>query len=208
MSETFIKLPSKAGEPAWEAAYLLPTQGHWSEEDFLQLQTNRLAELVNGSLEVLPTPSWLHQLILEFLFDEMRAYVRSQNLGGKVLVAPLPVRLFPGTIREPDLLYVTPANFPQDVRGYPTKIDLAVEIVSSGVEAHQRDYIDKRVDYAKAAISEYWIVDPEQQLITVLGLCETAYETLGEYRAGQSATSRYWPGFAIAVDRILSIGKN
>ena len=207
MSDVSINLPSKEGEPDWEAAYLLPVQGQWTEDDFFKFHTNRMAELVNGSLEILPKPTWLHQLILEFLFDQIRDHLRNEKIGGKVLMAPLPTRLFPGTVREPDLLYVCPQHFPTDIRGYPSKIDLAVEIVSGGAEAHKRDYVDKRIDYAKAGIAEYWIVDPEQSVITVLGLNGNSYITLGEYGVGQIASGRYWEGFSISVDQVLSIGR-
>ena len=146
-------ITSANGEPAWEAAYMLPVQGSWSEDDFLKFHTNRMAELVDGRLEILPMPTWLHQLILDFLLDRIKEHLRQAQLGGKVLMAPLPTRLYAGTVREPDLLYVQPEHLPTNVRGYPDKIDLAVEIVSSGTEARQRDYIDKRADYAKAGVT-------------------------------------------------------
>lgn len=136
-------IPSSNGEPAWEAAYMLPVQGDWSEADFLKFHTNRMAELVNGRLEILPLPTWLHQLILDFLLDRIKQHLRDTQSGGKVRMAPLPTRLFARTIREPDLLYVQADHLPKNVRGYPEKIDLAVEIVSSGTEARQRDYVDK-----------------------------------------------------------------
>lgn len=123
-------------------------------------------------------------------------------------MAPLPTRLFPGTVREPDLLYVSPEHFPTDIRGYPDKIDLAVEIVSSGLEARKRDYIDKRIDYAKAGVAEYWIIDPEQELITVLSLQGDSYLLIGEYSSGQIAKGIFWERFSISVDQVLSIGKN
>ena len=64
--------------------------------------------------------------------------------GSTTLFAPLPARLFPGTIREPDLLYIAPENAPGPDVEYPTHIDLALEIVSPGKDARQRDYEDKR----------------------------------------------------------------
>ena len=200
MSVTIPTIPSANGEPAWEAAYMLPVQGSWSEEDFLKFHTNRMAELVDGRLEILPMPTWLHQLILEFLFDKIRDHVRERKIGGKVLMAPLPTRLFAGTVREPDLLYVQPEHLPTNVRGYPDKIDLAIEIVSSGADARQRDYIDKRVDYAKAGVAEYWIVDP--LLVTVLTLAGTEYKVAHECHSGDIARSLLLTGLEVSVDQI------
>ena len=199
------RVPSANGEPAWEAAYMLPVQGSWSEEDFLKFHTNRMAELVDGRLEILPIPTWLHQLILEFLFDRIRDHLRESKVGGKVLMAPIPTRLFARTIREPDLLYVCPENFPEDVRGYPEKIDLAIEIVSSGADARQRDYVDKRTDYAEAGIPEYWIVDPETTLVTVFTLNRTEYKIAQECHPGDVARSVLLSGLKISVDQIWAL---
>ena len=207
MSDASINLPSKIGDPTWEAAYLLPAQGQWTEQDFFKFHTNRMAELVDGSLEVLPMPTWLHQLIVDFLVMSIKAHLSDSGIGGIVLFAPLPTKLFPGTIREPDVLFVSPENIPMDPKGYPKKLDLVMEVVSEGSEAHERDYEAKRIDYAKAEIAEYWIVDPEQGLITVLSLEGNSYVAVGEYGTGEIAKSRYWEGFAISVDQVFSLGR-
>lgn len=67
MSNVIPRLPSKDGEPAWEAAFLLPLQGRWSDEDFLKFHTTQMAELVNGRLEILPMPTLKHQRLLKKL---------------------------------------------------------------------------------------------------------------------------------------------
>lgn len=208
MSVTTPTIPSANGEPAWEAAYMLPVQGCWREEDFLKFHTNKMAELVDGRLEILPMPTWLHQLIVELLFDQIRDHIRQENVGGKVLMAPLPARLFPGTIREPDLLYVRQENCPTNVQGYPDKIDLAVEIVSSGADARKRDYIDKRTDYAKAGVAEYWIVDPEELLVTILTLTGTEYQVAQECHPGDIASSLLLYGLRVSVDKIWSLAND
>jgi len=207
MSATSPHVPSANGEPAWEAAFMLPIQGSWTEADFLKLHTNRMAELVDGRLEVLPAPTWLHQLILDFLLERIKDHIRRTNCGGKILMAPLPTRLFAGTIREPDLLYVKSENLPKDVRGYPDKIDLAIEIVSSGEEARKRDYIDKRADYAKADVAEYWIADPDASLVTVLTLVGTEYQIAQECHPGDLARSVLLSGLEIPVNQIWALAE-
>ena len=175
MSNATPRIPSRDGEPAWEAAYLLPPQGRWSEEDFLKFHSTQMAELVNGRLEILPMPNLKHQKLLKVLLGLVEAAAPPQSL---VLFAPLPTRLFPGTVREPDLIYISPDNLPPKDAEYPAKIDLAMEIVSDGTEARKRDYEDKRLDYAKARIAEYWIVDPRDQAVIVLARrhCEQQHD--------------------------------
>ena len=98
-------LPSSrplAPEPTWAVAHLFPPQGEWTENEFFALHGNRLIELVDGNLEVLPIPTWLHQLIVKFL---VRAVESASGGFGEVLDAPLPIRLFEQNIREPDVMY-------------------------------------------------------------------------------------------------------
>jgi len=86
---------------------------------------------------------------------------------------------------------------------YPTKIDLAIEIVSDGMEARKRDYEDKRLDYAKAGVSEYWIVDPQDQTVTVLVLVGECYDDHGRFVRGQTATGKLLSKFTVDVDALM-----
>ncbi|MCB0042049.1 MAG: Uma2 family endonuclease, partial [Caldilinea sp.] len=89
-------------EPTWEIAYLFPSQGAWSEPEYLGLQTNRCVEYSDGNLEVLAMPGERHQRIVLFLLQLLAVHVHSLRLG-TVLMAPFPVRLWPGKFREPDI---------------------------------------------------------------------------------------------------------
>ncbi len=53
---------------------------------------------------------------------------------------------------------------------------LVVEVVSPGAENARRDYIDKRNQYEWRGIPEYWILDPQQQRVTVLAMVNGAYQ--------------------------------
>src|SRR5262245_29090966 len=93
---------SQTGDPSWEVAFLYPPQGQWKEADYLALDTNRLIELADGCLEVLPVHSSTHQFIVRFLFRLLDAFVTARGLGD-VLFAPLPIRLWTDHLREPDI---------------------------------------------------------------------------------------------------------
>lgn len=200
MSKPTPPIPSQDGEPTREAAHRLPPQGHWSEEDFLKLQSTQMAELVNGRLEILPMPNLKHQRLLKMLLGFVEAAAPPHSL---VLFAPLPTKLFPGTIREPDLLYISPDNLPPVEAEYPTKIDLAMEIVSDGTEARKRDYEDKRLDYAKAGVAEYWIVDPRDQIVTVLVLAGEQYVEQGRFVSGQTANGKLLSNLIVDVATLM-----
>ncbi|MCA9161050.1 MAG: Uma2 family endonuclease, partial [Planctomycetales bacterium] len=145
------------------------------------------------------------QCIVKQISLALQAYITERQLGGEVLFAPLPSPLFPGTIREPDILYVRPENIPSDIVDYPDQLDLVMEIVSEGSEARKRDYVDKRLDYARAGITEYWIVDPEFTRITVLSLEGNDYRVHCECNAGDTAHSAMFADFTIAVDDVFKL---
>jgi Uma2 family endonuclease len=197
---------SSRGDPTTEVAALFPLQGSWSEEEFLALDTNRMIELADGRLEVLPKPTPFHQFIARYISDEFRAHLRSAGISGSVLVAPLPVRLFQDTIREPDVMFFRPGRI-SDVRTRPDGVDLAVEIVSPGAENRERDLITKRREYAKASVEEYWIVDDEIGAVTVLVLRGSTYAERGVFTRGQRVTSVLLKGLAILVDDVFAAGE-
>jgi Uma2 family endonuclease len=86
---------------------------------------------------------------------------------------------------------------------YPSHLDVALEIVSPGKEDRQRDYEDKRIDYARAGILEYWIVDPQENQVTVLVLRDGAYVEHGVFRAGDMASGILLPDLVIDVRAML-----
>jgi Uma2 family endonuclease len=184
----FSKRPPR--EPTWDIAYLYPMQGDWTENDYLTLEANsgnRMIELVNGRIEFPPMPDMFHQDIVKFLLFRLHDFV-VPHFDGEVLHAPLPVRLGKGVYREPDIAYFKPHRI-KDRCKPPEGADLVMEVVSPGKDARQRDLKDKRADYAKAKIPEYWIVDPETRTITVLTLSGRTYKIHGEFKAGEQAAS-------------------
>ncbi len=204
-------LNSSAKPPdfAWEIATLFPHQGDWSEADYLAItdSTNRLIELTDGQVEFLAMPTELHQAILEFLFDAIRAFVKPRGLG-QVRFAPLRVRIGPGRFRDPDIVFLRKENFQKRSNRFWSGADFVVEVVSDDASSRKRDYEQKPVDYAKAGIREYWIVDPQELRITVLILDGTEYRTHGEFTPGQVATSACWEDFGVDVAAVFAAGED
>jgi Uma2 family endonuclease len=188
-----------AKEPAWEVAYLFPEQGNWSEQEYLELSGNRLVEFSTGSIEVLTMPTWSHQRIVRLLFQILHAFVTEHGLG-ETIFAPMPVRLWDGKFREPDIAFLLAARRGQIHEPYWDGADLVMEVVSN--DDRRRDLETKRSEYARAGISEYWIVDPQEQEISVLKLAGDHYEAHGIFRAGQQATSALLPGYSMDVDQV------
>lgn len=188
------------GEPAWEVATLFPNQGDWSVEDYLALDTRHLVEFTDGYIEILPMPTEAHQLILIFLFDALRAFVRPRKLGLPML-SPFRVRLSEHKFREPDLIFMFAQHARRRRNRFWEGADLVMEVVSE--DDRKRDFITKRRDYAIAGIPEYWIVDPQRKEITVLQRAGDRYEVHGVFKPRQRATSVLLPGFAVSASAVF-----
>ena len=176
-------------------------QGCWRDDDYLWLtdRSRRLVEFTDGYLEILPMPSRGHQRVLAFLFMAFRQFLAPA--GGEALFAPLRLRIREGKLREPDLLAVRDAQDLRSGNRFWTGADVVVEVVSP--DGEERDLIDKRSDYAEAAIAEYWIVDPRTETISVLKLDADGYVEHGAYGRGDRATSSTLAGFSVDVAQVF-----
>jgi Uma2 family endonuclease len=192
---------------AWDVARLFPAQGDWRESDYLSLHTNQLVELIDGTLEVLPMPTPPHQLIVAYLYDRLKSFVAAGSLG-TVFFAPLRVRIRSNTFREPDVVFVARKHPDRIGPAYCDGADIVIEVVSPDKVSQDRDYENKRADYAAAGIAEYWIVDPQTQRITVLALVGKEYRVHGEFSPGQQATSQLLAGFAVDTSAVFAAAKN
>lgn len=196
-------IPSRRGGPTWEVVEWFPDQGEWSEEEYLSLGEGRLIEFDGGCLEFLPTPKPEHQLIVQRLCRLLQDFALAGRLG-QVFAAPLPVRLWPGKYREPDVVYVRPGRL-RSLRSPPEGADLVVEVVSPGEINRRRDEIIKRREYAEAGIAEYWIVDPAARKITVLALTDGEYAVAGSFGRRSRAKSTLLEGFEVDVGELFKL---
>lgn len=131
-----------------------------SYEAYLALPDDgRIVEWVDGEIIEFMPASTLHQEIVAMLLGLLREYVRRLQLG-RVLASPYEVKLLPGgPSREPDILFIGRDQLPglskQRFEGAPK---LVIEVVSPGSVVIDR--VDKYLEYERAGVGEYWIVDP------------------------------------------------
>lgn len=201
-----IPVPASLGSQyAWEVATLYPEQGEWSEEEYLQLTdgTNRLIEFTDGQLEFLPMASEIHQALNRYLFLALYQFVARMRLG-EVHFSGLRLRIRPRKIRQPDVIFLHKDHFHARHNRVWDGADLVMEVVSDDVKDRERDYATKVRDYAEAKVPEYWIIDPEERVVTVHALREAAYVVHGRFPVGQHATSALLPEFQIDVGALFA----
>ncbi|MCI9485592.1 MAG: Uma2 family endonuclease [Lachnospiraceae bacterium] len=124
------------------------------------------AEVFDGQIYYMASPSQEHQTISMELSTMLNIYLKSKKGPCRVFHAPFDVKLndAPLTIVRPDLLIVCDQDKLDGKRcnGAP---DFIIEIVSPGNPSD--DYIRKPYYYKTAGVREYWIVDPRRKTVTV-----------------------------------------
>lgn len=124
------------------------------------------AEVFDGQIYYMSSPSQDHQTISTELTTILNSYIKSSKGACRVFHAPFDVKLSdnPLTIVQPDLMVICDKNKLDGKRcnGAP---DFIIEIVSPSNPAD--DYIRKLFYYKNAGVREYWIVDPRRKTVTV-----------------------------------------
>ncbi len=135
-------------------------------EEYETLPEDARAEIFDGQIYYMASPSQEHQTISTELTTIINSYIKNSKGPCKVFHAPFDVKLSdkPLTIVQPDLMIVCDKNKLDGKRcnGAP---DFIIEIISPGNPSD--DYIRKLYYYKNAGVREYWIVDPRRKIVTV-----------------------------------------
>ena len=135
-------------------------------EQYEALPEDTRAEVFDGVIYNMSSPSRTHQALLLELSSRLNSYVKQKKGACEVLPAPFDVKLNdnPLTIVQPDIIIVCDKNKLNDKRcnGAP---DFIIEIVSPSNSSD--DYIRKLYYYKNHGVREYWIVDPRRKTVTI-----------------------------------------
>jgi Uma2 family endonuclease len=176
--------------------------------------TDNLYELFNGELIEVPPESGRNVTIAGFLFMYFSGLVGFRRVRGHGL--ELEVRGEPRN-RYPDLTIIREEHVQQLARRNTIRLSMAppllvIEVVSPGelqralceIPARGRDYVAKRQQYEDLGVPEYWIIDPEAQTVTVLGLQEDEYVEIGLFREGDRILTPTFPELNLTVDQVFA----
>ena len=135
-------------------------------EQYEALPEDVRAEVFDGQIYYMASPSEIHQILSTELTTILNTYIKNKKRSCRVFHAPFDVKLDdnPLTIVQPDLMIICDKSKLDGKRcnGAP---DFIIEIVSPGNPSD--DYIRKAYYYKNAGVREYWIVDPRRKTVTV-----------------------------------------
>lgn len=154
---------------------------HYTLADLMEWDDDKRYELYDGQPVAMASPSNAHQRVGGELFRQLATYLLGKRC--KVYQAPFDVQLFAGkddppesisTVVQPDISIVCD---PEKTSGHGCKgaPDMVVEVLSPSTERYDR--LLKFNLYWQAGVREYWIVDPDNRMVSVHTLKDGTYRT-------------------------------
>ena len=150
-----------------EAVLKYNENGFFTYADYEHWDDGNRYELIDGVAYMMSAPSTAHQSILGELYRQLANYLKGKSC--RVFLAPYDVCLTglgdeDNTVVQPDVLIVCDESKIDNKRcnGAP---DMTIEILSPSTS--KRDLLTKLVKYQKAGVREYWIVDPDSEIVNV-----------------------------------------
>ena len=168
-------------------------------------------QLIDGELIELPPESEPNNWIANYLF------LLLSNLGcvNPRLIKPhaceIQVQILqpkdPAN-RFPDLVILREEHLQLTQRRLTITLDmpppqLIAEVVSPGRTNRDRDYINKRAQYAAIGVFEYWLIEPSTQTVMVLVLRGDEYREVGVFSGGDRIDSPTFPGLTLTANQIF-----
>ncbi|MFK4996641.1 Uma2 family endonuclease [Bacillus sp. N9] len=163
-------------------------------DDYAAIDDGNYYELVDGQLELMsPSPSTVHQLVSSQIQKYITQSCESEYF---ILNAPIDMILSGNEVRQPDLVLLHRDRIKQlSRRGIEGAPDLVIEILSPS--SLKRDKIDKLKTYARFAIPEYWVVEPEMGILEQYVLFDDRYEIINIYQKDEQVISPNIPAFPL-----------
>jgi Uma2 family endonuclease len=182
-------------------------------EEYLTYEdnTDNRYELIDGELITLPPESGPNNFIANYLLFTLasKGLVPLRLIRTHMCEIQVPIlREGDAANRYPDLVVLQPEHILLTASRLTITVDmpppqLVVEVVSPGKVGRERDYDRKRAQYAARGIPEYWIVDPQEEMVAVLRLESGQYVEVGVFQGEQALVSPAFPQLNLTAKQVL-----
>ena len=145
---------------------LSPKEKIYTVADIYNLPAGQRAELIDGRIYNMAPPSRIHQRIVLSLSRKLADYVEQNHKECEVDIAPFAVFLNKDDYNylEPDVSVICDQSKLDD-RGCNGSPDFIIEVVSPSTM--RMDYLIKMRKYMTSGVRLYWIVNPQDESVTV-----------------------------------------
>lgn len=166
-------------------------------DDIYALLEGERAELIDGKIYYIAPPNTRHQTLVMDLSYQIKDYIKRNNGECNVFPAPFAVFLNENDQNyvEPDISVICDKNKIMD-KGCNGVPDWVIEIVSPS--SKQMDYFKKLFKYGTAGVREYWVVDPERELVTI---CNFERDSMEEFAFDKDIPVGIYEGVSLKIER-------
>ncbi|MEY8336567.1 Uma2 family endonuclease [Lachnospiraceae bacterium 62-35] len=164
-------------------------------DDIYALPDGERAEILDGKIYYMAPPDTRHQRLVSDLHYRIKDYIEHSNGECEVFPAPFAVFLSENNKNyvEPDISVICDKSKLTD-KGCNGAPDWVIEVVSPG--SRSMDYYKKLFKYHTAGVKEYWVVDPDKQMVTVYDFDK---DNMTEYFFGEHVPVGIYEGFSVKV---------
>ncbi len=185
----------------------------YSYADYLTWQFNEYVELIKGKVfKMSPAPSRKHQSVAWNLTVQIGNYFKEK--GCQAFFAPFDVKLVDHrkstpneqifTVVQPDVFVVCDESKLND-QGCTGAPDWIIEIISPSTR--KRDLETKYALYAESGVREYWVIQPNDDTVTVFILDDSGgrYQFKGLYPAEAEVSVQIFPDLTVNMRAVFGI---
>ena len=183
-----------------ESLFDTPARARLSAEDYIASpQSAHKSDLIEGVFVMASPASVAHEDVQYFIGTTMRNFVTAKQLG--LVAGPnMAFRLSDDNVYQPDVsfLHQDRLHLAGEVYVYGAP-DLAVEVISPS--SRQYDAFEKRINYARAGVQEYWLVDPIERGVAIYTLEQDQFVRVPQ--ADDLRRSSVLPGYWLRLEWVF-----
>lgn len=179
--------------------------GSITAEEFMHMELDYPAELINGRIVRRAEPDFIHSEICEYFYDTFKDYIKEHKGKCRPKVSNTNVILPPEDGREsvvfPDFFVLCREDLIEwyGIKGAP---DFILEVVSR--DNRKNDYVVKSAKYSACGVREYWILDPIKKILVtnIFDDTDSLYSPHMQPLTGKAGVHIYNDDLTIDLDEI------
>ncbi|GAK49111.1 hypothetical protein U14_00329 [Candidatus Moduliflexus flocculans] len=178
----------------------LTTHQHYTAADYAAWNDGQRYELLHGSIHAMsPAPNSKHQATSGNLNWQIRSFLKPKAKC-QIFYAPIDVYLSDDTVVQPDIIVVCD---PKKIvkKGCVGAPDLVIEILSPSTA--KTDWRDKYKLYEETGVREYWIVNPDENLLHAFRLIDGKFQLHGTFSSEDTISIGIFEDVSIDLSHVF-----